>query len=66
MKNILTQVKRITAQEHDENARNKTVLDVVQSLQQVLGDNTELMGRVDFIKAHRGKIEEAPSLKVQL
>ncbi|VEB33063.1 ankyrin repeat domain-containing protein [Legionella cherrii] len=66
VKNILTHVKRITAQEHDENARTNAVLDVVQSLQHVLGDNKELMGRVDFIKAHRGKIEEAPSLKVEL
>ncbi|CAM2816614.1 Uncharacterised protein [Legionella steigerwaltii] len=66
VKNILSQVKRKATEVHDESSRNQIVLEVVHSLQKVMADNKELLGRVDFIKAHCGKIEESPSLKAEL
>lgn len=66
VKNILSQVKRAAAQEHDDTSRNQAVLDSVQLLQKVAGDNKELHGYVDYIKAHCDKPEESPSLKAEL
>ncbi|APF03050.1 TPA: hypothetical protein JA346_08455 [Legionella pneumophila] len=55
VKTLLSQLKRTAAQENGEDARNQVFIETIERLKAIMGDNQDLISRVDYIDSHCSK-----------